>query len=419
MSRISIRLSRELILCVVLSLIVVLTGCGGSSPGSADNANIHPSTTSLSLTLRASHIVANIGGSVALTAIVRDINGNAVANVPVYFAVKSGTGVLTNSTAISNNAGLIDVLLSSPVGGFVSVIGSLSVPTIASSGRGRLAVPSGVQEARAVVYFTNRIQDSPSIVMSVDGDNNGVFDESEDFSMVPDGIDALTVKSRLVDIAGLPMRQKLIQFYADSPYVSFLKDFNALTDDNGEALTVITASAGILDEKIPGVTIYAGNDATGAVGAVTVYFETINVGSVLLSANPPSVQTGGKATITVWVLSESGHPMPDGTVVTLTSSGGSIDPVVILSGGTSTATFTAPGTAGTVSITGSAGGKQSSTSVEVTAPPSKTSHLNIPGPRESSFALLECIYIRHQIGMTESMTDSVCPFDSSVEVPHV
>lgn len=351
-------MTHRILISLVLVVILGVAGCGGggSSPGSAADPNIHPNNGQLFLSLHASHIVANIGGAVTITAIARDINGNAVVNIPVTFSIKNGTGVLSHSTGVTNYAGLVEARLSSPVSGFVSVAGQL--PT-----------PGGTQEATAVVFFALQINNTPTLTMDADGDNDTVFNESDDFTILPDGYDTLTIKARLVDIAGLPMPQRTVQFFVDNSYINFINGRYALTDENGEALKVITVSSAVLDEKIPGATIYAANDATGAIGAVTVYFDPIKIKQVLVSVNPAAIEVMGESTITVSALSDAGHLMPDGTVVTLKSSAGSVDPVAVLVGGVGTATFSAPSAPAMVTITATVGGVKGSATIDVIAAP--------------------------------------------------
>jgi len=92
----------------------------------------------------------------------------------------------------------------------------------------------------------------------------------------------------------------------------------------------------------------------------TTYVDMAGVAwDVQLAANPTSIQVGGyTSNLTATVSDQFGHPVLDGTVVTFTTSSGSVGSDTIAkttTGGVAAAVLTSPDTTGTATITATAG----------------------------------------------------------------
>jgi hypothetical protein len=89
------------------------------------------------------------------------------------------------------------------------------------------------------------------------------------------------------------------------------------------------------------------------------------VGSVVVSANPSTVDCGATSAITV-TLQPSNGAVPDGTEVTLSTNFGAVSPTTAASlNGSVTATYTAPNISGTATITAEAMDETGSASITV------------------------------------------------------
>ncbi len=138
----------------------------------------------------------------------------------------------------------------------------------------------------------------------------------------------------------------------------------------------------------------------GAFNLVTLFLHPVFVQSVTVSANPPSVASGGTSAIAAQALTNAGTPVSDGTTInfSVTQGKGGVEPFAQTTNGIATAQFNAPTLAAgagneTDRITASVGGQPvppPSTTVTVIAPaaptptPTPTPALAINPPTASS-----------------------------------
>jgi adhesin/invasin len=147
------------------------------------------------------------------------------------------------------------------------------------------------------------------------------------------------------------------------------------SDVNGRAKTIYTAGAAAGTDKIQAV---AGTTTSSTVNII-VNTSTSSVGSVdLTSPNSTLIATGSKPTGTTGVLrvtvtDTEGKALAGQTVDFYPDAGSVTTPLPTDTFGKTQATFTAPNTLGTVSITASTGGVQSdSVSINITQGPPQT-----------------------------------------------
>ncbi|MBI5055514.1 MAG: hypothetical protein HZB61_02700 [Nitrospirae bacterium] len=90
--------------------------------------------------------------------------------------------------------------------------------------------------------------------------------------------------------------------------------------------------------------------------------------SVNAVATPATITVQGTSSVSVTVLDSTGANVPDGTVVTFSTTSGSITPQATTANGVATATFTAGSTAGNITITATAGSKSDPVTITISAP---------------------------------------------------
>ena len=364
----------------LLSILVFLSGCGGGGGGGSLSA---PPGTDVGVTsivrLFPAKFVAQTGSSITLRAKVLDGNGVGLPNRTVFFANMSSTGVLSAPSAITNSNGIAEVAIASSTEGFASIL---------------VAVSNGSGQVRDVktVFFTSSLSLSlaPTMELDVDADNDGNYNEAGDFIFFEGTNDTqVLIRATVRNSFDLLVSGVTVTFGSDFPFrigsdpavacsdgseiceVSFPLGNTATTDFNGEAFVLVQVTPTVLRSitTVLNITATANN---GAFNMVSLFLNPVTVSTVSVSANPTTVASAGKSTITAAVTTSAGTPVPDGTTVTFTASGGgALDtPFAQTEGGVAEAELTAPTVTSdtTVSVTASAGGKSGSTSVTVKAP---------------------------------------------------
>ena len=367
----------------LLSILVFLSGCGGGGGGGSLSA---PPGTDVGVTsivrLFPAKFVAQTGSSITLRAKVLDGKGLGLPNLTVYFENLSSTGVLSSPSATTNSNGIAEVAIGSLTEGFASIL---------------VTVSNGSGQIRDVktVFFTSALSMNlaPTMELDVDGnDSNTIYNEPGDYNLFEPSVandTQVTIRATVSNNIGLRASGVTVTFGSDFPFrigsdpavacsdgseiceVSFPLGNTATTDFNGEAFVLVQVTPTVLRSitTVLNITATANN---GAFNMVSLFLNPVTVSTVSVSANPTTVASAGKSTITAAVTTSAGTPVPDGTTVTFTASGGgALDtPFAQTEGGVAEAELTAPTVTSdtTVSVTASAGGKSGSTSVTVKAP---------------------------------------------------
>ena len=369
----------------LLSILVFLSGCGGG--GGGGNLSTPPASdvgVPSIVRLLPAKFVAHTNSFITLSVKVLDGRGVGLPDRTVYFENMSSTGVLSAPSAITNSNGIAEVAIGSSTEGFASIL----VAVNNGSGSGQ------VRDVKTV-FFTSALSLNlaPTMELDVDGnDSNTIYNEPGDYNLFEPSVandTQVTIRATVSNNIGLRASGVPVTFGSDFPFrigsdpavacsdgseiceVSFPLGNTATTDFNGEAFVLVQVTPTVLRSitTVLNITATANN---GAFNMVSLFLNPVTVSTVSVSANPTTVASAGKSTITAAVTTSAGTPVPDGTTVTFTASGGgALDtPFAQTEGGVAEAELTAPTVTSdtTVSVTASAGGKSGSTSVTVKAP---------------------------------------------------
>jgi hypothetical protein len=228
------------------------------------------------------------------------------------------------------------------------------------------------------------------MILDVDGDSNGIFNEPSDFILFEaTGDNEVLVRATVYDIYGLPEPFSVVTFGSDFPFrigsdtfcsdgtneceVVFPLGNTATTDINGQASVIVRVDP-ITIRTISALMNITATADNGAANLVTLFLEPVLISNVVVSADPDIVNTDGNSTITIGVTLNTGHPAPDGTSVNLTtcdaatctSPCGSIDPFVQITDGGTNATFNAPSIPNICRVNATANGFSGFTDIVVT-----------------------------------------------------
>jgi hypothetical protein len=214
----------------------------------------------------------------------------------------------------------------------------------------------------------------PTLTLAVDSNNDGTYNDPSDFFL---SSGEAIVRATVLDGSGAPVANDTVMFAADSTEVTFPDGDSKVTNSDGQAFVRIKVVPSEARNFNTPVNISALSITTGAANVLTLFVTPIEVGQLAVIAQPPTVASGGSSTISATALTTTGSLVPDGTIVNFTASSGVVEPFAQTTDGIATAAFTAPtlaaGSGGrNVTLTASAGGKQATTTVVVTAPPAPT-----------------------------------------------
>ncbi len=342
----------------VFAIALALFGCGGGgTSSSSEPPGTNPGVPSVVTLLPAAN-VALTNTPVTLTARVLDGNGTAVPNVGVGFTRTSGSGVLSATYAVTNSNGMASVTMASSTVGFSTVVAEVV------SGAGLLSDTK-------TVYFSSLpdIGQLPTMVLDVDGNDNGTYNEPGDFIIFENAGDTqVLIRAKLS--SSLNLGGSKVKFSSDSKDVTFPNGtsdpFDAVINTANEAFVLVKFTPS-LTSSVVNINATADN---GAFNMVSLFLEPVTVNSVVVSASPTTVNSGTATTITAYVTTNLGEPVPNGTTVNFTSTAGSLStPFAQTTNGLATTTLTATVTADTaVTVTASSGGKSGTASVLVKAP---------------------------------------------------
>ena len=348
-------MKKIIILLICLALSFCTLSCGGGASSSSSPPGENPGTPSL-VQLQPSHFIAQTNSVITLHGKVLDGNGKGVRNVPVRFTNLSSTGILSETTAKTNDSGIATVTLKSTTVGFSTL---------------QAEVNSGVAivRDRKTVFFSSISigQPSPTLNLTVSGSGNPftLFENTNDNEVI---VTATVFNGFGLRVAGID-----VLFGSDSSEATFPLGSIVSTDTNGQAsvlVKVIPSELRILPTVL-NITALAEN---GAFNMVSLTLEPVTIQTINVFANPTTIESGGTSTITAQVLTNTGSPAPDGTTVNFTvspSSSGGIDPFAQTTDGIAEAEFTAAEVTSdtTATVKASVGAIFKTVPITITAPP--------------------------------------------------
>lgn len=358
---------------LVLSLSA-LGGCGGGGAGSTSIPAGESPGVAYSVQLTPSHFTAQTNSSIILRARVLDGNGMPVVNIPVTFtnlsepfgvikSVLQFIGISKPKTTLSaakvvntDASGIATISFSSTVAGFATIQAEINNGV-------------GIVRDKKLVTFSDTFNlpiFSAIPQLFLDVDTNASFsspDEPSDFILFKTTSDNQRY-IRATVLFDTSINGKIITFGSDSTDVTFDNGANEIVktaDANGQATVLATVNPSALSQtsRVINITAVA---ADGAFSAIPLFLEPVTIApapSSSLTAFPTTVPVDKTSTITATVKTSTGSFAPDGTVVNLTATCGTVDPAPQTTGGVATATFKAPATVpsgGVCTVTGKTAG---------------------------------------------------------------
>jgi hypothetical protein len=261
--------------------------------------------------------------------------------------------------ANTDNSGIATITISSSTPGFATILAQVN---------------NGVSNVRhrVTVYFTTN--DILAVTMNLDvasvPDPDGIFNEIDDITLFqnPPPDDTVKVRATVRDAGGVPVGGGVGVTWSTSHTEAIIirQDTQTSTSGVAEAVVQVTPASIRNTDTLVNVMASANN---GAANMVTLFLKPVVISAALSSvtANPSTVNTGETSDVTAVVFLNTGAPAPDGTVVNFTTAPktgadpspcGAITPFAATTGGVTdpAATFTAPLSAGTCTVTASTGG---------------------------------------------------------------
>jgi len=361
---------KSLLFLLIVSLLFFTYSCGGGS-GSGYNPSGTGTGEVSKVELSPTRYIAQTNGCINMYARVLDGDGAYLSNVPVIFTNLSSIGQILNkcgggqvTSATTDSNGLAKVALYSTAPGFSTIQAEVN------KGAGQV-------REKKTVYLSDFALALPTPYLVL---------EASDYNLLENpGDNQVIITATVFDGYDNPVTNSTVTFGADVGYktsptgscsdgsatceVTFPLGNTKTTDLNGQASVLVEVDPAILRTLKTTLNITAEAD-NGAASMVTLFLNPVSVDKVSVSANPQTVASGGTSTITAYVTTTAGTPVPDGTTVNFTTNKGGVDPFAQTTNGIAEATYTAPEvtTDTSATITAKVGGKQGSVVVTITAP---------------------------------------------------
>jgi hypothetical protein len=349
------------ILFALLVFALSFAGCGGGG-GSMDSPKGENPGKSTLVELTPSHFVSHTNSDITLHAKVLDGNGNPVKNKPVRFTNLSPIGVLNKITDNTDGAGIATVTLHSHEVGYATI---------------EAEVDEGLNQVRdrTVIYYSDwdLMWPQPQIVVEIDADNDGIYNETSDFNFFETPTDdTALLRATAFDEFGKRVVGIDITFSGDSG-ASFPLGNVFKTNSNGQAFATLKVSPTSVIGQETSLNLYATGYICGCastVGFLQIFLQPVYITGITLNAFPAGVIAGETSTVTATITTSAGT-IPDDLAVQFSVSPvtlGSVAPVVALtSNGAASTTFTPSDTqTGTATITASIANVSATATIVVT-----------------------------------------------------
>ena len=308
-------------LIALLILSTFLINCGGGSGGSSSPGGEKPGVPEIVQVLP-SHYIAQTNSAIIINAKVLNGNGGPIQNIPVTFTNLSPIGVLSATSAKTDDTGIATVTLKSTVAGFATI---------------QAEVNKGVSNVRdrKVVYYSDftRMWPQPTIVLDIDADNDGIYNEASDFNFFETSTDDnATLRATAYDEFGKLIIGMNITFLGDSG-ASFPLGATFTTNSDGQAFAYLKVSPTSVVGQETSLIIQA-DGSNGSADIIDVFLKPVFINGITLIANPPGVISGASetSTVTAYVTTSAGV-IPDDLAVQFSVSpvtAGFVTPLVAL-----------------------------------------------------------------------------------------
>jgi hypothetical protein len=296
-----------LIIAVMLAIVSGLSGCGGGA-GDASSPGGSGGGIPVLIVLVPNQYIVRTGGIILLQAKVLDGNGHPIAGKTVSYSSKTGIGVLSAPSAVTDEKGVAIVTLTSSATGYAVIEASTS---------------SSFVMDRKTVYFNSETASPNVLVLDVDGDGDGTYNERTDFEVFEH--DSILLRATLRTNTGSAVAGSAVTFYADFPY-----EVNFYDISGNPTTTVYTNSSGVafinmkadlvLQEERTYLNVSAYDVSGGAVDMITLFLSPVVISQIVFTEIPDYIDlddaqnAGNPVNITVQVYSSDGF-VPDGTIV--------------------------------------------------------------------------------------------------------
>ncbi len=345
-------MKKYFILFALLVFALSFAGCGGGS-GSMDSPKGENPGKATLVELTPSHFVSHTNSDITLHAKVLDGNGNPVNDKMVVFTNLSPIGALNKFTDRTDANGIATVTLHSHVVGFATI---------------QAEVNEGLNQVRdrTIVYYSDfaLMWPEPRIVVEVDADGDGIYNETSDFNFFETSTDdTALLRATAYDEFGKRMVGIDITFSGDSGS-SFPLGNVYKTNSNGEAFAYLKVSPTSVVGQETSLNLYATGYIGGlssTVGFLQIFLQPVYITGITLVANPTGVvgSAGETSTVTAYVTTSAGV-IPDDLAVQFSVSpvtAGYVTPLIALTeNGAASTVFTPSATyLGNATITATIG----------------------------------------------------------------
>lgn len=182
-----------------------------------------------------------------------------------------------------------------------------------------------------------------TISLYADKNNNGIFNEPEDVTMLQNSSDTqISLKVVFKAKDGDALQGKTITFSSDSAEVTFPLGSSVTTDSRGEAFMLVKVTPAVLRNVATTVSIAAAAGDVKNALLLQLRPVTVSAAASAISATPSDVFVGAQSLITVVARTNMDAYVPDGTVVFYSATCGTVPQSSITLAGVAKAAFTAP-----------------------------------------------------------------------------
>lgn len=391
-------MKKVFILLTVMALAVGAFSCGGGGAGGLDSPGGENPWIASVLTLSVDKNVAQTGSYVYFHAKVLDGNGNPLAGKTVNFTNVAGGGEISGVSISSIVTGFFDKSASAVTTAVTNGYGIASVRVrLTSDGFVTLVAEYGGLRDKRSAYFTSSdstkgLSFTPIAVnVDVDGNNNGIYNESDDMRICQTVNDNVLRVRTTVYIVGARASGVSVNVLTDydimatfpnTPYGSDndadldIDEDNIVTNSQGEAFTELSVNC--LVENVERIlNVYASTPTYyiqefdgnfSGVGGISLFLQPVTVTGITVTATPDTILSAETSIIRATVHTTAGSEL-DGILVQFNTSCGTTDPTVTTTvDGVAETTFTPPSYPGPCTITAKVGSVTGSAIVTVTTP---------------------------------------------------
>lgn len=322
------------LLFLIVPLVFFLHSCGnGAGPGFTSPGK-GPGQPAY-IKLFPARYVAQTNGCIDFFAEVHDDDGEILANIPVTFTNLSEPfgvildrcgGIEIHTPVNTDSWGRAKITLMSTTPGFATI---LAQTTLGGQPRDRKTVLFSFCDTYECLVL------APSLRLDVDSvPGNGVYNETSDFIIFeppPDPDNTVELLATVYNEYGVPIQDAGVCFGSDHTEAAYTRTEN-YTNVNGQAKGILQVIPQSIRDTETYVTAWAqygslAQDEDGniycsyvyAYNVVTLFLQPVVIASVMVTADPSSIEPGETSDISALVVLNTGDPAPDGTSVIFTS----------------------------------------------------------------------------------------------------